>query len=270
MDDHPMYGLLVGFSLWGTIWRFLFPLGFWNTFTCRVETRGGTGTTPYTKEQEEESIKILAEQKARKEKREVVKQARRGSKKWEAEEDPLKRQTIEEEKKLEWTLQLTREKKKRMEEASKVAKELEVVKEQRAQMEAHPDVMGKIEVMVCNIELLVRAEEEQYQFARSQDVTLRSIRLGFGEFAREMMMHVDTEVKARMESTKRFCTGIIEGAKLAAPREEEARHRRDQVKVKFPDPYSGITSYVHLQKIVPQEQVLIAFHALRDEAASFA
>ncbi|GBG68475.1 hypothetical protein CBR_g3020 [Chara braunii] len=77
MDGYPMYDLLVGFSLWGTLWGLLFPLGFWNTMTCRVETRGGTGTTPYTKEQEEEAAKILAKQKARKEKREVVKQAKK-------------------------------------------------------------------------------------------------------------------------------------------------------------------------------------------------
>ncbi|GBG89907.1 hypothetical protein CBR_g49757 [Chara braunii] len=47
-----------------------------HTFTCRVEMRGGTGTTPYTKEQEQEAAKILAEQKAKKEK-ELVKQAKK-------------------------------------------------------------------------------------------------------------------------------------------------------------------------------------------------
>ncbi|GBG63980.1 hypothetical protein CBR_g40223 [Chara braunii] len=75
MDDYPMYGLLMGFSLWGTLWRLLFPLGFWHTIACRVETRSGVGTTPYTQAQEEEAAKILAEQKARKEEKELVKQA---------------------------------------------------------------------------------------------------------------------------------------------------------------------------------------------------
>ncbi|GBG89039.1 hypothetical protein CBR_g48647 [Chara braunii] len=380
MDDYPMYGVLVGFSLWGTLWRLLFPLGFWNTFTCRVETRGGVSTTPYTPEQEEEAARTLAEQKART-KKEVVKQAKKlsllqeqavkkkkleeelkrlkeeeeklkaeeekeeeeekkvekelplirrsirergetsGTKKedsslekkvfeWvanvslgeeekpmlyvpreeqeavvkelEAEEDPLKQQTIEEEKKLLWKLRLTRERKKRMEAASKAAKELEEVKQQRVQMEAQADLQGKMEAMARNIERLAQAQEEQYQFGRSQDMVVRSIQLGFREFAREMLMHVGSEVQTRLEGTMRFCTGAIEGAKLAAPREEEARPRREPVKVKFPDSYSGrkeenfdnweanVSSYVHLQRISPDEHVLIAFHALRDEAASFA
>ncbi|GBG74911.1 hypothetical protein CBR_g19425 [Chara braunii] len=349
MDEYPMYGLIVGFSLWGTLWRLLFPLGFWNTMTYRVEMRGGASTTPYTPEQEEEeeAARILAEHKARKEKKEVVKQAKKlallqeqAAKKkkleeelerlkeeeeklkaeekeeeeekkveeevalirrkeaamlyvprekqeavireLEAEEDPLKRQTIEEEKKLEWKLRLTKERKKRMEAASKVAKELEEVKQQRVQIEAQADLQGKMEVMARNIERLVQALEQQYQFGRSQDIALRSIRLGFREFAREMILHVGSEVQARLEGTKRFCTGAIEGAKLAAPREEEVRPRREPVKVKFPDSYCGkeeenfdnweanVNSYVHLQTISPDEHVLIAFHALKDETASFA
>ncbi|GBG74405.1 hypothetical protein CBR_g18816 [Chara braunii] len=186
-------------------------------------------------------------------------------KEWEGEEEPLKRQNIEEEKKLEWKLRLAREKKKRMEEVSKAAKELEAIKEQRAQMETQADIQGKMEVMSRNIELLAKAWDEQYQFTRSQDVALRSIRLGFREFAHDMMMHVGSEVTARLENTERFCTRAIEGAKLAAPGEEEARPHREPVKVKFPGSYSGkkeenfdnweanVNSYVHLQKIAPEE-----------------
>ncbi|GBG81236.1 hypothetical protein CBR_g31908 [Chara braunii] len=76
MDDYPMYCLLVGFSLWGTLWRLLFPLGFWPTFTCRVgPTRGGTSTTPYTKEEEEKMAPILKERKEKKEaKRKALKE----------------------------------------------------------------------------------------------------------------------------------------------------------------------------------------------------
>ncbi|GBG85020.1 hypothetical protein CBR_g39484 [Chara braunii] len=64
---------------------------------------------------------------------------------WEAEKDPLRRQTIEEEKKLEWKLCLTREKKKRMEEANKVARELEVIKAQREEIKAQEGVQGKLD-----------------------------------------------------------------------------------------------------------------------------
>ncbi|GBG77133.1 hypothetical protein CBR_g23459 [Chara braunii] len=200
----------------------------------------------------------------------------------ETEADPLKRQTIEVETKLEWRLCLTRKKKRRIEEAEKVARELEEVKQQKAQLEAQTDIQGKMDVMARNIESLAKVVDEQQFFARSQDVTLRSIRLGFREFARGMMVHVGTEMKAGLENTKRFCSGAIEGAKLAAPKEEERRPRREPVKVKFPNRYSGkreenfdnweanVNSYVHLQMISPEEQVLIAFHALRDEAASFA
>ncbi|GBG90543.1 hypothetical protein CBR_g50886 [Chara braunii] len=72
------------------------------------------------------------------------------------------------------------------------------------------------------------------------------------------------------------------GSEVAAPKEEEARPRREPVKVKFPDSYSGkreenfdnweanVKTYVHFQQVSPDQQVLIAIHALRDEAASFA
>ncbi|GBG65782.1 hypothetical protein CBR_g52373 [Chara braunii] len=200
----------------------------------------------------------------------------------EAEEDPLKRQTIEEEKKLEWKLHLTRERNKRLEAASKVAKELEEVKQLRVQMEAQADFQGKMEVMARNIKCLAQAQEEQYLFGRSHDIALRSIRLGFREFVREMIMHVGSKLQTRLESTKRFCTGAIERAKLAAPKEEEAHPRREHVKVKFPDSYSGkkeenfdnweanVNFYVHPQKISYDEHVLIALHALKGEGASFA
>ncbi|GBG66908.1 hypothetical protein CBR_g72663 [Chara braunii] len=71
----------------------------------------------------------------------------------EDEQDPLRRQTIEEEKKLEWKLRLAREKRQRLDAANKVAKELEVVEEQRQQMESQADVLGKMEIMARNIEL---------------------------------------------------------------------------------------------------------------------
>ncbi|GBG78407.1 hypothetical protein CBR_g26435 [Chara braunii] len=195
-------------------------------------------------------------------------------KEWEAEEDPLKRQVIEDDKRMEWKFRLTRERKARMEAVSQAAKELEEVKKQRELMAAKEDLLGKMEIMARNIERLTQAQEEHYQFSRSQDIALRSIRLGFREFARELVGVVGLEVKARLENTERFCTGAIEG--------EEVRPRREPVKVKFPDSYSGkreenfdnwqanVKTYVHLQMVSPDEHVLIAIHALKEEAASFA
>ncbi|GBG91691.1 hypothetical protein CBR_g53505 [Chara braunii] len=98
----------------------------------------------------------------------------------------------------------------------------------------------------------------------------------------ELATQVGPEVTARLEGTEHYCTGAIEGVKLAAPEEEEARPCRESVKVKFPDSYNGkkdenfdnweanIKMYVQLQKVAPDEHVLIAIHALREEAASFA
>ncbi|GBG80413.1 hypothetical protein CBR_g30878 [Chara braunii] len=117
-------------------------------------------------------------------------------------EDPLRHQTIEEDKKLEWKMRLAREKRQRLEAADKVAKELRVVEEQRQQMESQADVLGKMEIMARNIELLAKARQEQYQLIRGQDIALQSIHLGFREFARKMMMHVGTKVKARIENTE--------------------------------------------------------------------
>ncbi|GBG61176.1 hypothetical protein CBR_g19252 [Chara braunii] len=203
-------------------------------------------------------------------------------KEWEAEEDPLKRQALEDETRMEWKLRLMRERKRRMEAVSQAAKELEEVRKQRDQMATQMDLLGKVEIMARNIERLTQAQEEQYQFIRSQDIALRSIRLGFREFARELVMQVGSEVKARLESTERYCTGAIDGARLAAPKGEEACPRREPVKVKFPDSYRGkkeenldnweanVKTYVQLQNVAPDEHVLIAIHALREEAASFA
>ncbi|GBG66958.1 hypothetical protein CBR_g74646 [Chara braunii] len=117
--------------------------------------------------------------------------------------------------------------------------EVEEVKKQRDQMATQVDLLGKMEIMAKNIERLTAVQEEQYQFIRSQDIALRLIRLGFREFARELVVHVGSEVKACLDNTESYCTGAIEGAKLAAPKEEVARPLRESVKVKFPDSYSG-------------------------------
>ncbi|GBG85281.1 hypothetical protein CBR_g39849 [Chara braunii] len=202
-------------------------------------------------------------------------------KEWEAEEDPLRRQAMEDETRMEWKLRLMRERKRRMEAVSQAAKELEEVKKQKDQMAVQVDLLGKMEIMAKNIERLTAAQEEQFQFIRSQDIAMRSIQLGFRESVWELVVQVGSEVKARLDSTERYCTSAIEGEKLAAPKEEEVRPRRESVKVKFPDSYNGkeenfdnweanIETYVHLQKVSPDEHVLAAIHALKEEAASFA
>ncbi|GBG71684.1 hypothetical protein CBR_g9097 [Chara braunii] len=329
MDDYPMYGLLVGFPLWGTLWRLPFPLGFWNTMTCRVEIWGGTSTTPYTKEQEEAAARILAEQKAKKEE-EVVKQAkklallqeqavkrkklggvRKGEKKKErkmkAADAEEEEKTVEEEvpliRRSIWDRGETSGTKKEdswLEKISKWVANLSLGEEEVMMLyvprEEHKAVVKKIEAEEKKLEWKLTDQGEEEENGGGERIgggeTAEGADGGTCGFSREDGGN-DKEYRTpstgpggaipmRLESTKRLCIDAIEGAKLAAPKEEEARPRRESVKVKFPDSYSGkeeenfdnweanVNSYVHLQKISPDERVLIAFHALKDEAASFA
>ncbi|GBG81533.1 hypothetical protein CBR_g32521 [Chara braunii] len=91
-------------------------------------------------------------------------------KKWEAEEDPLKRQIIEDDKRMEWKFRLTRERKARMEAVSQAAKELEEVKKQREQIAAKEDLLGKMEIMARNIERLTSGEERESGRGRDREV----------------------------------------------------------------------------------------------------
>ncbi|GBG91230.1 hypothetical protein CBR_g52112 [Chara braunii] len=200
----------------------------------------------------------------------------------EAVSDPLECQTIENEKKLEWKLHLAREKKKRMEEANRMAREVESLHSCRQEVEAQPDIQAKLDKILGSIELLGRAWIEHHQSVRGQDMALHSIRTGFREFARDVATHVGTEVRRLKEGAKKFCAGVIEGAKVVAASESEGRTCKEPVKLKFPDSYGGkkeenfdnweasVNNYVYLQHILPEEQILVAFHALKDEAASFA
>ncbi|GBG73820.1 hypothetical protein CBR_g17158 [Chara braunii] len=363
MDDYPMYGLLVGFSLWGTLWRLLLPPVFWPTFTCRVgPTRGGTSTNPYTKEEEEKMAAILQEKKEKEAKKKALKEEQAAKLKkieeemakekeriqkeeeeklkeveeeddetplqrkrvqyngsrdeemekrisewvanlslgeeeevamyiskddqeaamraWEAEKDVVKRQALEDEKRMEWKLAVLRDKKRRVDAAAEAAEELEDVKNIEEQLAAQTELPAQMRVIARNV---ARIQAEQYDFSRSQHIAARSIKLGFRDFAPELVGAIGTEVGHRLDKTERFCVGAIEGVKAAAPKEEEARPpRREPVKVKFPDSYSGKReenfdnweandkTYVHLQQVSPDQQVLIPIQALRDEAASFA
>ncbi|GBG61454.1 hypothetical protein CBR_g21799 [Chara braunii] len=200
----------------------------------------------------------------------------------EATSDPLERQAIENEKRLDWKLRLAREKKRRAEEANKIAREVESLQTCRQEVEAQPDVHAKLDKILGSIELLGRAWTEHHHSVRGQEMALHSIRSGFRDFTRDVMTHVGTEVKKLRDGTKKFCAGAIEGAKVVVAAESEGRPRKKPVKLKFPDSYGGkkdenfdnweanINTYVYLQHIAPEEQVLVTFHALKDEAASFA
>ncbi|GBG65836.1 hypothetical protein CBR_g53808 [Chara braunii] len=199
----------------------------------------------------------------------------------EATSDPLERQTTENEKKLDWKLRLAREKKRRTKEANRVAREVESLQTCRQEVEAQPDIQAKLDKIIGSIELLGRAWTEHHQSVRAQDMALHSIQSGFREFARDVMTHVGTEVRKLNEGAEKFCAGAIEGAKVVVAAEMEVRPCKEPVKLKFPDSYGGkeeenfdnwegsINTYVYLQHIVLEEQVLVAFHALKDDATSF-
>ncbi|GBG78375.1 hypothetical protein CBR_g26404 [Chara braunii] len=197
-----------------------------------------------------------------------------------ATEDPLDRQTLEDEKRLEWKLHLARE--KRREEANRMTKEVEKVQLCRQEVHAQQETPAKLDKTLSCLEILSQAWLEQHQANKGQEVALHAIRTGFREFvARDVVTHVGTEVKRLKESATKFCAGGIEGTKVVATTEAEARPRKKPVKLKFPDAYGGkaeenfdnweasVNSYVYLQHIAPEEQVLVAFHALKDDAATF-
>ncbi|GBG59791.1 hypothetical protein CBR_g54895 [Chara braunii] len=196
-------------------------------------------------------------------------------------EDPLERQEREEEKKLEWKLRMKREKKRR-DEVNRLTVEVAKVKDCRQEVQAQADASAKMDKVLGYLEVLSIAWMEERQANRAQEVALKAMRSGFRDIAHEMVTHVGGEVKRLRDNVGKYCEGAIEGAKAIAAVEGEARPRKEPVKLKFPDAYGGkkeenfdnweasVNSYVYLQHILTEEQVLVAFHALKDEAASFA
>ncbi|GBG92545.1 hypothetical protein CBR_g55880 [Chara braunii] len=195
--------------------------------------------------------------------------------------DPMERREREDEKKLAWKLRMKREKKRRREEVNKMIAAVAKVQECRAEVLAQPDDKAKWDKVLGYLEVLSKAWMEERQASWSQDVALSAMRSGFRDFAREIVTHIGGEVKQSRDNVGKFCEGAIQGAKAAAAVEGEGRPRKDPVKLKFPDAYGGkkdenfnnweasVNSYIYLQHILIEEQVLVAFQALKDEAASF-
>ncbi|GBG59068.1 hypothetical protein CBR_g24412 [Chara braunii] len=196
--------------------------------------------------------------------------------------DPMERREREDEQKLAWKLRMKREKKRRREEVNKMTAAVARVQECRAEVLAQPDDKAKWDKVLGYLEVLSKAWMEERQASWSQDVALSAMRSGFRDFAREIVTHIGGEVKQLRDNVGKFCEGAIQGAKAVAAAEGEARPRKDPVKLKFPDAYGGkkeenfenweasANSYIYLQHILAEEQVLVAFQALKDEAASFA
>ncbi|GBG87654.1 hypothetical protein CBR_g45807 [Chara braunii] len=169
--------------------------------------------------------------------------------------DPMERRKREDEQKLQWKLRMKREKRRRREEVNKMTAAVAKVQECRAEVLAQPDDKAKWDKVLGYLEV---------------------------EFAREIVTHIGGEVKQLRDNVGKYCEGAIEGAKAIAAAEGEGRPRKEPVKLKFPDAYGGkkeenfdnweasVNSYIYLQHILTEEQVLVAFQALKDEAANFA
>ncbi|GBG61339.1 hypothetical protein CBR_g20373 [Chara braunii] len=103
---------------------------------------------------------------------------------WDTEEDVIKRQAMEDEKRMEWKLAVMREKKRRVDAAADAAEELEEVKKIEEQLAAWAELPKEMEVIAGNVARLTQIQAVQYDFNRSQHIAVRSIRLGFRDFAR--------------------------------------------------------------------------------------
>ncbi|GBG81901.1 hypothetical protein CBR_g34084 [Chara braunii] len=196
--------------------------------------------------------------------------------------DPMERREREDEQKLQWKLRMKREKRRRREEVNKMTAVVAKVQKCRAEVLAQPDDKAKWDKVLGYLEVLSKAWMEERQAIWSQDVALSAMRSGFRDFAREIVTHIGGEVKQWRDNVGKFCEGAIEGAKAIATVDGETRPRKEPVKLKFPDAYGGkkeenfdnweasVNSCIYLQHILIEEQVLVAFQALKDEAASFA
>ncbi|GBG73783.1 hypothetical protein CBR_g17122 [Chara braunii] len=150
------------------------------------------------------------------------------------------------------------------------------------EVHAQADISAKMDKMQGYFEVLSKAWMEERQANWGHNVALSAMRSGFRDFARDMVTHVGGEVRRLRDNVGKFCKGAIEGANAVAAIESEARPHKEPIKLKFPDAYGGkkkknfdnweviVNSYVYLQHILIEEQVLVTFQTLKDEAASFA
>ncbi|GBG82119.1 hypothetical protein CBR_g34400 [Chara braunii] len=212
---------------------------------------------------------------ARREKKEVEKQAKKLAL---MEEQAAKKKKLEEEMER---LKKEEEEKLRAVEEEEEEEEKEVPLERKGRTAETGETSGTKKDTDAEMEKKITWMEER-QASRAQEVPLRAMRSGFRDFARELVSHLGDEVKSLKGDMGKYCQGAIEGAKAKAAAEGETRPRKEPVKLKFPDAYGGkkeeifdnwetsVNSYVYLQHILAGEQVLVAFQALKDEAASFA
>ncbi|GBG72702.1 hypothetical protein CBR_g12269 [Chara braunii] len=233
-----------------------------------VDTRSGKSTAPQS---EAEQARIAALLRERKEKKELLKQAKL---KAIAEEQAAKKKKLEEEmlrfqKEKMMMLQQEEEEKRKAEEEAAAEEEVEVEEEplERRRGGDRGETSGtkeedkwmekKISEWVANLSLgedeealLYVPQEEREVFARELEVIGDPLERQTTEDEKKL------EWKLRMMREKKRKEG---GSQPAGKKEEN-----------FDNWEASVNTYMFLQHIGPEEQVLVAFHALRDEVARFA
>ncbi|GBG59705.1 hypothetical protein CBR_g54810 [Chara braunii] len=242
-----------------------------------VETRGGTSTSPYTQEQQEKMAAIVRENRERKE---LLKQAKL---KAIAKEQAAKMKELEEE--------MEKKKKAAEEEAAAEAeaerKRTGKEKESSGAIKAAAEMEKKISEWIANLSLGEDEEAEFYvpkderdalasQLAAMEDPLERREREE--EKKLEWKLRMKREKKKRREQVNRLTAEVAKvqdcRREVGAQADILPRWTRyaygGKKKENFDNWEASVNSYIYLQHILSEEQVLVAFHALKDEAASFA
>ncbi|GBG79180.1 hypothetical protein CBR_g28896 [Chara braunii] len=268
-----------------------------------VKTRTGLETSPYSKEQQEKMAALVKENRERKEREKQAKLKviadEQATKMKEIEEEMEKKKKAAEE---EAAAEEERERKKIESEAgssgTKVDRDAEIEKKisewvANLSLGGHEEMQSYVtedEKAALAAELAAMADPMERREGRRAEVAMevedeegeeeeeRRIR----DFARDIVTHIGGEFKQIKDNVGKYCEGAIEGAKAIAVVEGGPRPHKEPVKLKFPDAYGGkkeenfdnweanVNSYIYLQHILTEEQVLLAFQALKDEATSFA
>ncbi|GBG87660.1 hypothetical protein CBR_g45813 [Chara braunii] len=102
-------------------------------------------------------------------------------------EEPLERQEVEEEKKLEWKLRMKREKKRRREEVNRLTAEVAKMRDCKQEMEAQTDMSAKMDKVLGYLEVLEKLKEANFkinakkcEWAKTQVLYLGHVLDGYG------------------------------------------------------------------------------------------
>ncbi|GBG67706.1 hypothetical protein CBR_g834 [Chara braunii] len=107
---------------------------------------------------------------------------------------------MEDEQRMAWKLAVMREKKRRVEAANAAMQELaEVRTALTTQLTLQVHLQRKVEIIAQSVDRLVKVQEKHYEFSRSQEISVRSMRMGLRDFARKLVGVVGSEAYFRLE-----------------------------------------------------------------------